>query len=183
MINIRGDAELCRSFRELIDPLRYPERGISERDVMEIRRIKARVDAERLPRGADPATHTKLGRGGLADIEWTVQLLQMREARRVPSLRTTRTLGALRAAVEAGLVDATDADTLRVAWELATRIRNGIMLVRARPGNSLPRDPRDLAAVAQICGYPPGESSRFSDDYLRITRRAHNTVARLFWDD
>ncbi|MGW5195365.1 bifunctional [glutamine synthetase] adenylyltransferase/[glutamine synthetase]-adenylyl-L-tyrosine phosphorylase [Kribbella sp. NPDC004138] len=178
-----GDADLCRSFRELIDPLRYPENGIRERDVMEIRRIKARVDAERLPRGADPATHTKLGRGGLADIEWTVQLLQLREAHRVPSLRTTRTLAALRAGVKAGLVDASEADTLQAAWELATRIRNAIMLVRARPGDSLPRDPRDLAAVAQICGYPPGESGRFSDDYLRTTRRAHNTVAHLFWDD
>ncbi|TCO52184.1 glutamate-ammonia-ligase adenylyltransferase [Kribbella antiqua] len=178
-----GDAGLCQAFRELIDPLRYPANGVSDRDVMEIRRIKARVDAERLPRGADPSTHTKLGRGGLADIEWTVQLLQMREAYRVPGLRTTRTLGALRAAVEADLVKAADADTLRIAWELATRIRNAIMLVRARPGNSLPRDPRDLAAVAQICGYPPGESSRFHDDYLRITRRAHNTVAHLFWDD
>jgi [glutamine synthetase] adenylyltransferase / [glutamine synthetase]-adenylyl-L-tyrosine phosphorylase len=178
-----GDTELCESFRELIDPLRYPANGMSDRDVMEIRRIKARVDAERLPRGADPSTHTKLGRGGLADIEWTVQLLQLREAYRVPELRTTRTLGALRAAVDAGLVEAADADTLRVAWEMATRIRNAIMLVRARPGDSIPRDPRDLAAVAHICGYPPGESSRFSDDYLRITRRAHNTVAHLFWDD
>jgi glutamate-ammonia-ligase adenylyltransferase len=178
-----GDPELCQAFRELIDPLRYPADGISERDVMEIRRIKARIDAERLPRGADPATHTKLGRGGLADIEWTVQLLQMREAHRVPSLRTTRTLGALEAGVDAKLVDPTEADTLRAAWEMASRIRNAIMLVRARPGDSLPTDPRDLAAVAQICGYPPGESSRFSDDYLRTTRRAHNTVAHLFWDD
>ncbi|MFG1812536.1 bifunctional [glutamine synthetase] adenylyltransferase/[glutamine synthetase]-adenylyl-L-tyrosine phosphorylase [Kribbella sp. NPDC049174] len=178
-----GDADLCEAFRGLIDPLRYPANGVSDRDVMEIRRIKARVDAERLPRGANRSTHTKLGRGGLADIEWTVQLLQLREANRVPALRTTRTLGALQAAVQAGLVEPTDAETLRVAWEMATRIRNAIMLVRARPGDSLPTDPRDLAAVAQICGYPPGESGRFSDDYLRITRRAHNTVAHLFWDD
>jgi glutamate-ammonia-ligase adenylyltransferase len=178
-----GDGELCQSFRELIDPLRYPADGVSERDVMEIRRIKARVDAERLPRGADRATHTKLGRGGLADIEWTVQLLQLREAHRVPSLRTTRTLGALQAGVEADLIDPTEADILRRAWEMATRIRNAIMLVRGRPGDSLPRDPRDLAAVAQICGYPPGETSRFSDDYLRLTRHASNTVAHLFWDD
>ena len=178
-----GDSELCEAFRALIDPLRYPENGIRERDVMEIRRIKARVDAERLPRGADPATHTKLGRGGLADIEWTVQLLQMREAHRVPGLRTTRTLGALRAAVDAELVPARDADVLATAWRMATRIRNAIMLVRARPDDSLPRNPRDLAAVAQICGYPPGETSRFSDDYLRTTRRARNTVDHLFWGD
>lgn len=178
-----GDGDLCTAFRALIDPLRYPAEGINERDVMEIRRIKARVDAERLPRGANRSTHTKLGRGGLADIEWTVQLLQLREAHRIPGLRTTRTLAALRAGVEAGLVDATEAETLGIAWEFASRIRNAIMLVRARPGDSIPTDPRDLAAVAQICGYPPGESSRFSDDYLRITRRAHNTVAHLFWDD
>ena len=178
-----GDAELCKAFRELIDPLRYPAGGVSERDVMEIRRIKARVDAERLPRGADPATHTKLGRGGLADIEWTVQLLQMREAHRIEGLRTTRTLGALRAAVDVGLVEPPDADILGRAWEMATRIRNAIMLVRARPGDSLPRDPRDLAAVAQICGYNAGETSRFSDDYLRRTRQARNVVDRLFWGD
>ncbi|TWD83162.1 glutamate-ammonia-ligase adenylyltransferase [Kribbella amoyensis] len=178
-----GDADLCEKFRALIDPLRYPEEGIKDSDVLEIRRIKARVDAERLPRGADPATHTKLGRGGLADIEWTVQLLQMREAHRVEGLRTTRTLRALQAGVDAGLVDAEDAAVLRSAWELATRIRNAIMLVRARPSDSLPRDPRDLAAVAQICGYPPGESSRFADDYRRRTRRARIVVDHLFWGE
>ena len=59
------------------------------RDVVEIRRIKARVDAERLPRGADPTTHTKLGRGGLADVEWTIQLLQLQHAYEVPELRTS----------------------------------------------------------------------------------------------
>ncbi|WP_132187726.1 MULTISPECIES: bifunctional [glutamine synthetase] adenylyltransferase/[glutamine synthetase]-adenylyl-L-tyrosine phosphorylase [Kribbella] len=178
-----GDPELCDTFRSLIDPLRYPADGVRERDVMEIQRIKARVDAERLPRGADPATHTKLGRGGLADIEWTVQLLQLREAHRVEGLRTTRTLGALRAAVDVGLVEPPDADILSRAWEMATRIRNAIMLVRARPSDSLPRDPRDLAAVAQICGYNAGETSRFTDDYLRRTRQARNVVDRLFWGD
>ncbi|GAA1510901.1 bifunctional [glutamine synthetase] adenylyltransferase/[glutamine synthetase]-adenylyl-L-tyrosine phosphorylase [Kribbella lupini] len=178
-----GDPELCQAFRDLIDPLRYPADGVPERDVMEIRRIKARVDAERLPRGADPATHTKLGRGGLADIEWTVQLLQLREAHRVAGLRTTRTLGALRVAVEEGLFEPREADILRAAWQRASRIRNAIMLTRARPSDSLPRDPRDLAAVAQICGYPPGQTSRFSDDYLRLTRRARNVVDHLFWGE
>ncbi len=83
-----GDEDLRRRFEELIDPLRYPASGISDDDVIEVRRIKARVDKERLPRGADPKSHLKLGRGGLADIEWTVQLLQMRHAAEVPGLRT-----------------------------------------------------------------------------------------------
>ena len=70
--------------------------------MVEVRRIKARVDDERLPRGADRHTHLKLGRGGLADVEWTVQLLQMRHAGTVEGLRTPQTLPALQAAAEAG---------------------------------------------------------------------------------
>ena len=95
----------------MVDPLRYPPDGISDADVVEIRRIKARVDRERLPRGADPQTHLKLGRGGLADIEWTVQLLQLRYAGTVPALRSPRTLTALDAARAADLLS--DADATR----------------------------------------------------------------------
>jgi glutamate-ammonia-ligase adenylyltransferase len=177
-----GDPELNRSFHGLIDPLRYPDNGIPADDVTEIRRIKARVDAERIPRGADPATHTKLGPGGLADIEWTIQLLQLRSAYEVEGLRTTRTLAALRAAIDAGLVDARDGDALSLAWRTATRVRNAVMLVRGRPGDSPPRDPREYAAVAQLCGYEAGQAGRFDDDYRRITRRARAVVDRLFWE-
>ena len=102
---IVGDPELRERFRELIDPLRFPEQGLTRDDVVEVRRIKARVDSERLPRGADPATHFKLGRGGLSDVEWTVQLLQMEHAGRIPELRTTKTLEALQVAVEHDLLD------------------------------------------------------------------------------
>ena len=97
-----GDEDLRRRFTELIDPLRFPAGGRHEADVAEVRRVKARIDRERLPRGADPNTHLKLGRGGLADIEWTVQLLQMRHAGAVPGLRTPRTLDALGAAARGG---------------------------------------------------------------------------------
>ncbi len=177
-----GDAGLCKRFTELIDPLRFPAEGISEKDIREIRRIKARVDQERLPRGADPATHLKLGRGGLADVEWTVQLLQMQHSGTVEGLRTPRTLDALAAAVEADLLPAEDADALRQAWSLATRLRNVIMLVRGRASDSLPRDTREKAAVAHVCGYGPGESDELVNDYKRVTRRARAIVDRVFWD-
>jgi glutamate-ammonia-ligase adenylyltransferase len=94
--------------------VRYPSGGL-DRPRREIRRIKARVDAERLPRGADRATHTKLGTGGLADVEWTVQLLQLQHAGDVPELRTTSTLDGLRECVEAGLLAGADADALAPA--------------------------------------------------------------------
>ena len=90
-----GDADLGREFEKLADRMRYPRGGLSREQVTEIRRIKARVETERLPRGADPNTHAKLGRGGLADVEWAVQLLQLRHGYALPELRSTRTLEAL----------------------------------------------------------------------------------------
>ena len=176
-----GDAGLQTDFVRLVDPLRFPAGGLTQDSVAEIRRVKARVDAERLPRAADPATHTKLGPGGLADVEWTVQLLQLRHGDAVPALRTTRTLAALRAAEAAGLVSAGDALVLSEAWRLATRVRNAIVLVRGRPSDSLPRAVRERAGVAYVCGYGAGEAERLVDDYRRTTRRASAVIDRLFW--
>ncbi len=177
-----GDQELCRRFVEMIDPLRFPEHGLSDQDVREVRRIKARVDNERLPRGADPATHFKLGRGGLGDVEWTVQLLQMRHVGEVPALRTSRTLTALRAAVDAGLVEESDGQVLEEAWLTVSRMRNVAMLVRGKSSDQLARDHHELAALSLLLGYAPGEADRLANDYLRITRRAHGIVEKVFWE-
>ncbi|GAA0610247.1 bifunctional [glutamine synthetase] adenylyltransferase/[glutamine synthetase]-adenylyl-L-tyrosine phosphorylase [Streptomyces crystallinus] len=176
-----GDPDLGRRFIELIDPLRYPAEGLGEDAVREIRRLKARMESERMPRGADPTLHTKLGRGGLSDVEWTVQLLQMRHAWAEPGLRTTRTRQALCAAHAAGLVSTEDAVTLDDAWVLATRVRNGVMLVRGRAGDTFPSDGRELAAVGRYLGYEPGHVGDMLDDYRRVTRRARGVVERLFY--
>ncbi len=178
---VAGDPDLGAAFVSTVDPVRYPAELPAAAET-EIRRLKARVDAERLPRGADPATHTKLGRGGLADVEWTVQLLQLRHGARVPALRTTRTLQALAAARDAGLLTPDDMAALEAAWRAATRARNAVVLVRGRPSDQLPRHGRDLVGVMQVVGYPPGrDPGEFLDDYRRATRRARRVVERLFY--
>jgi glutamate-ammonia-ligase adenylyltransferase len=179
---IAGDADLGRRFMELVDHIRYPDEGLSPAQVTEIRRIKARVDAERLPRGADRTTHTKLGLGGLADVEWTVQLLQLQHAGDIPELRTTATLDGLREAAEADLISHDDAEELAAGWMMATRARNAVMLVRGKPGDQLPRSGRELTAVAAALGYPAdGDPGVFLDDYRRATRRARAVVERVFY--
>ncbi len=178
---VAGDAALGERFVALVDRLRYPDGGLSDADVREIRRIKARVEAERMPRGTDPALHTKLGRGGLADVEWTAQLVQLRDGARLPALRTTRTLDALRAASEADLVDPADETILERAWLLASRVRNALVLVRGRPSDTLPGDTRELAALAHVLGYAPGRTGQLVEDYLRATRRARAVVERVFY--
>jgi len=162
-------------------PLRFPETGLSRNDVVEVRRIKARVDSERLPRGADPATHFKLGRGGLSDVEWTVQLLQMQHAGKIPDMRTTKTLEALQVAVEHDLLELGDAEGLAEAWRFASRARNATVQVRGKPSDQLPRDARERAAVAAILQYQPGQSDEMVNNYLRAARRARGIVDRIFW--
>jgi glutamate-ammonia-ligase adenylyltransferase len=177
-----GDADLGARFTDLIDPIRYPADGVRPADLVEIRRLKARVDEERLPRGADPATHTKLGRGGLADIEWTIQLLQLAHAATVPGLRTTRTLEALHAAAAADLLTAQQAERLSAAWRLATRLRNAITLVRDKADDQIPHQGTALVAVGRAMGYPVGfDPGQVVDDYRRAARRAHKVVKEVFY--
>ncbi|MGA6172375.1 bifunctional [glutamine synthetase] adenylyltransferase/[glutamine synthetase]-adenylyl-L-tyrosine phosphorylase [Streptomyces sp. NPDC012600] len=176
-----GDEELGRDFIGLVDPLRYPAEGLGEDAVREIRRLKARMESERMPRGADPTLHAKLGRGGLSDVEWTVQLMQMQHGWAEPGLRTTRTREALAAACAAGLIPAEDAEMLDEAWVLATRVRNAVMLVRGRSSDTFPSDPRELAAVGRYLGYEPGHVGDMLDDYRRITRRARAVVEERFY--
>jgi glutamate-ammonia-ligase adenylyltransferase len=177
---VAGDEELGERFLLMADKTRYPPGGVSAEAVQEIRRIKARVDAERLPRGADPNTHTKLGRGGLADIEWTVQLMQLRYAHKIPSLHNTSTLQSLVAIGAAELIAEGDVDLLREAWLTATRARNALVLVRGKPTDQLPGPGRQLNAVALAAGWDTDDGGEFLDNYLRVTRRAKTVVRKVF---
>jgi glutamate-ammonia-ligase adenylyltransferase len=177
---VAGDLDLGERFLLMIDKTRYPPGGVSAEAVQEIRRIKARIDAERLPRGADPNTHTKLGRGGLADIEWTVQLIQLRHAHKVPALHNTSTLATLDAIGAAELIAEGDVELLRQAWLTATRARNALVLVRGKPTDQLPGPGRQLNAVALAAGWGSDDGSEFLDNYLRVTRRAKAVVRKVF---
>ena len=177
---VAGDEDLGQRFLLVADKTRYPPGGVSSEAVQEIRRVKARVDAERLPRGADPNMHTKLGRGGLADVEWTVQLLQLRHAHKVPALHNSSTLEALDAIGAAGLISEDGVETLRQAWLTATRARNALVLVRGKPTDQLPGPGRLLSAVAVAAGWPTPDGSEFLDHYLRVTRRAKAVVRKVF---
>ncbi len=178
-----GDQDLARRLLAAVDPLRYPAGGLGPQQVVEIRRLKARVETERVPRGVDPKRHLKLGPGGLSDVEWTVQLLQLQHGHEVAGLRTPRTLPALAAAVTAGLVCEPDADALRAAWLLAGRIRNGAMLVRGKPSDQVPTDVRELGQVAQSLGYGRRGASHLMEDWGRVARRSKLVVDRLFWGE
>ncbi|HEX4400561.1 MAG TPA: bifunctional [glutamine synthetase] adenylyltransferase/[glutamine synthetase]-adenylyl-L-tyrosine phosphorylase [Galbitalea sp.] len=177
---VAGDSDLIRDFEALADTVRYPAK-IAEQDVREVRRIKARVESERLPQAADPARHLKLGRGSLSDVEWFVQLLQLQYGARIPGLRTTSTLGALAVAAENKLVSDADAGRLRDAWLIASRARSGMTLWTAKTADVLPTDRQALEGVARLLEYPPGSASQLEEDYLRTTRLARQVFEKRFY--
>ncbi|SKC69006.1 bifunctional [glutamine synthetase] adenylyltransferase/[glutamine synthetase]-adenylyl-L-tyrosine phosphorylase [Krasilnikoviella flava] len=184
--DVGGDGSLGSQFEVLVDPLRWPAGGLDDAPLREVRRIKARVEAERLPRGADPARHLKLGRGGVSDVEWTAQLLQLQHAAEVPGLRTTGTVAALDAATVAGLLDAEDAAQLRDAWVLASRLRSAVVLWSGRTTGAqtdrLPHDSRDLTGVAALLG-DVGTGGELEELYLRTARRARAVMERVFYGE
>lgn len=176
---VGGDSELGNRFIEMIDRLRYPEVGLSAEQLREIRHIKARVESERLPRGADPQTHIKLGRGGIADIEWTVQLLQLEHAARRPSLRTTSTIDALQALEALEMITPAEAAILLEAWINASALRNAIALTHARSSDSLPTQLGELRLLGYVRGRMSG--AELVDQYRRLSRRARAVMEKYVY--
>jgi glutamate-ammonia-ligase adenylyltransferase len=181
-VPVAGSPDLLQDFMQLIEPIRYPA-AISQADVREIRRIKARVESERLPQGADPSRHVKLGRGSLSDVEWTVQLLQLQHAHEFPQLRTASTREALGAAVAVGLLEADDAQKLDEAWLFSTRVRSAITVWTNKATDVLPSDRTQLDGIARLMEYPRGSASALEEDYLGITRRSRHVFERVFYGD
>lgn len=178
---ISGPTQTANRFYEIINPVRYPEHGVSEEAIVEIRRLKARMETERLPRGVDPATHIKLGPGGLSDVEWLVQLMQLRHAWQHEQLQVTDTLTAIQACRELELLSAAKSEVLQNTWTFLSRVRNSITLVTGRNSDLLPKSLDELRQVAYNLGYPNSSSELLLEDYKRLTRQARALVMQEFY--
>lgn len=178
--HVAGSQQLGADFIELADRIRYPQQ-FSEEQVREVRRIKARVEAERLPQGADPRRHLKLGPGGISDVEWLVQLLQLRYGFEHPELRTESTLEALAASVGAGYLAQEDREHLVTSWVLASRVRSAVKLWSDRSSDSLPMDRTELEGIAGVLGMPPGSTTELEEQWFAASRRARAVFEREFF--
>ena len=169
---VAGDPDVGARFAEIARHFVW-DKGISDDDVREIRRMKARIERERVPSGEDPQFHLKLGPGSLSDVEWTVQLLQLRTG-----VRAEGTLAALGALTSAGALGTDDANVLAEAYRFCEATRNRLYLVRGRPGDSLPPPGHHLTVLARSLGMTAPE---LRDQYRRLTRRARRVTDRLFY--
>ncbi len=177
---VAGSVKLVQRFMALADDVRYPGH-VAVQDLREIKRIKARVENERLPQGIDRSRHLKLGPGGLSDVEWLVQLLQHEHAHKIPDMRTTSTLGALEAARAAGLVPDAAAERLEQSWRLASRLRSANTLLSGDTSDVLPTDRGKLDGIGRLLEYPPRSATLVEEEWLRTARRARRDFEKLFY--
>jgi glutamate-ammonia-ligase adenylyltransferase len=169
---VAGDAALGRRFQDIAQAFVWDAR-LSDDEVREIRRMKARIEHERIPVGEDPQFHLKLGRGSLSDVEWTAQLLQWQHG-----IRAEGTMAALDALGHAGAISEGDATVLAEAYRFCEETRNRLYLVRGGPGDALPSTGPVLTRLARSLGTTP---TGLREEYRRRTRRCRQVVERLFY--
>ena len=168
---VAGDPDVGERFMAIVNEFVW--RPLTDDEEREIRRMKARVERERIPPGEDPQFHLKLGPGSLSDVEWTAQLLQLRH--RVVAAGTIEALNAL---VAAGALDASDAEVLSHAYKFCERARNRWFLVKGAPSDALPSASDELTKLARSLDTT---ASELRDHYRRVTRRSRAVVERVFY--
>jgi glutamate-ammonia-ligase adenylyltransferase len=177
---VAGDGPTAAAFMEMAGP--PPHRpGFGDEEARAIRAMKARIENERIPPGDDPDFHMKLGRGGMADVEWTVQLLQLRHGIGQSGERQPSTLAALDRLIEAGHLNGGDGEILRSAYAFCAAVRNRLYLQAGRARDSLPPDPMEITRLARSLGYDRDPRASLREDYRRVTRRARRVMERVFY--
>jgi glutamate-ammonia-ligase adenylyltransferase len=174
-----GDDELLADYFAMIEPVVW-RKELPIEIARGIRAIKARVESERIPSDEDPDFHLKLGPGGLSDVEFLVQLLQLEHGGTIPELRVTGTFAALRALRDAELIAGVDYNALHDSYLFCTRVRLRLHLQSGRPSDSLPTDPEATARLAASLGFD--RTGELREQYRRYTRRARRTFESLFYD-
>lgn len=177
---VAGDASVAAHFVELAHDFVY-RNPFPEEWRREVRRMKARIESERIPPGEDPQFHLKLGRGSLSDVEFTVQLEQLAHGGAHPEIRQPSTLRALDALVAIGAISPDDAEPLRASFVLCERARNYRYLLTGSPSDALPTDGDEAEKLARLLGYTHRPQQSLREDYRRVTRRARAIVERIFY--
>ena len=142
------------------------------KDADEIREMRHRLEA------TVGAGDLKRGPGGIVDIEFLVQMLQLQHARKNPSLRTANTLAALRALDEAGLLSGDEQAFFDSSYRLLRTIESRLRLMNSTARDQLPHDPMELNKLAHLLRYSSGEA--LMGDYEKTTRQIRERFDAAF---
>ena len=132
---------------------------------------------QELAKESTKGKNVKLGLGGLADIEFAVQILQLMHGKKFPRLRQTNTLSALQSFVALGMVDQGMAEELQDSYLFLRNLECALRIIRQTPTNTLPKDNKELAPMARLLGYE-GENAETLADSLLTDYDCHTQQVR-----
>jgi glutamate-ammonia-ligase adenylyltransferase len=177
---VAGDAALGRRFDLAARDVAYPPDGVTIDRVAEIRRMRERIERERVKPADATKFHFKLGHGSLADVQFAVEALLLAHGGPTPALRTTSTLTAIERLAEHRLVEQSVARDLGEAFVVLTDVKDALEVDRRVHAEAIPASPEEQTALARRLGYEEYPRQTFLDDYLRITRRCRRAMERVF---
>ncbi len=178
---VAGDADVGRRFCSFASDFAYPERLTVDR-VGEMRRMRERVERERVRPPEAARYHFKLGYGSLADVQFAVELALTRFGARHEDVRTTGTLDAIERLARERLVEDAVALSLAEAFVFLSDVKNALEVDRRVHAEALPASAEKLTVLARRLGYEEYPAQAFLDDYRRVTRRARRAMERVFYE-
>lgn len=179
--SVAGDEALGARFCSFARDVAYPE-YLSVDRVAEIRRMRDRVERERVRPAEGARYHFKLGYGSLADVQFAVELALMRHGGRHPSVRTTGTLAAIEALARERLIEDGVALALGDAFVFLSDVKNALEIDRRVHAEALPGAPEELTVLARRLGFEEYPAQTLLETYRRVTRRARRAMERTFFD-
>lgn len=181
--HVAGDEQLGRRFVLNAGDFAYPPEGITLDRIAEIRRMRERIERERVKPAEAAKFHFKLGYGSLADVQFAVEVSLMRFGGAHPEVRTNRTLEAIERLAEQRLLEQGVARDLGEAFVFLSDVKNALEVDRRLHAEAIPPAPDDQTALARRLGYEEHPRQSLIDDYLRVTRRARRAMERVFHED
>ncbi|MFN0069163.1 MAG: hypothetical protein ACKVYV_16195, partial [Limisphaerales bacterium] len=179
---VAGDAGLAAEFGEMIQPFRYP-RALSERLLHDMAAMKTRIEAE-VVRPGDLERDLKRGRGGIREVEFVAQALQVLNGGKNPFLQTPQTLAALPKLAQYGLLPEDDADALAAAYQFLRRAEHRLQVAANAQTHTLPADDAGLRRLARAMDFPtPAKFSAALAGHARRVRAVYDRVFGAFATD
>ncbi len=178
---VLGDEGLAGQLHDIIRHTIYGG-TIDDEGRQEIRRLRMRMENE-LARETDGSYNIKTGRGGMVDVEFAVQYLQLREGYHCPELRTTSTVVALKEISTTGLLPEGSAQTLLNGYKFLRKLENRLRIINDYSANDLSGSRTYLNKLARRLGYDPklkNPGDALISDYEEITGNIRDVFDRLF---
>ena len=161
----------------------YPPDGLTIDRVAEIRRMRERIERERVKPAEASRFHLKLGYGSLADVQFAVEVSMMRFGGPDPELRTPRTLDAIERLAGRRYLEQSVARDLGEAFVFLSDVKNALEVDRRLHAEAIPAAPQEQSTLARRLGYEEYPRQSFIDDYLRVTRRCRRAMERTFHEE